>query len=60
MITLEITGFKTEEQKEKFIGWYCNQGEQDFETYLEINGDHDTPCISGHLTPNGAIYLEER
>ena len=60
MFTLEILGFKTEEQRRKFINWYCNQGEQIFYDYLETIGDEETPWCSGHITPSGAIYLDER
>jgi hypothetical protein len=40
MYNLVLSGFKTKEQAEEFLAWYGNQGEQDFEEYLD-NQDID-------------------
>jgi hypothetical protein len=34
-IKVEVTGFSTREQAEKFITWYSKSGEQDFEYWTE-------------------------
>lgn len=43
-----ISGFKSQAEAETFVMWYCEQGEQDIDVWLEDKSDEVN--IRRHLT----------